>query len=254
MWGQRQDYFGRDPLGLERADEIADEGEITYPWNRDARTAVFLLEQSAEHDGFTVFHVQHRLSRAIAELELGDWRIGLQRHLLAETNDLNFHLERQFISQVDSRLHRQLDAGVPEFDGCDSGCRRYRSGGSLARKHIGSRQENWLLVADVDFGLLIIDHANFWSRQRFRIRDLLEEVQLDIGWQLEEIIPFSEVRELLERKLVSDIAGNRSSEAWGHHRRCDLFGIGQPVGLVYGPVDFQDFDVEQHFGIKTVIR
>ncbi len=117
MRRERQNHLRRHPLGFERADEITDDGQIPDPRNRDARPTVFLLKQAAEHDGFAIPDVQHRLSRSIAEFELGYGWIRLKGDLLAEANDFDFHLERQFVTQMNRGLDRQFDSGIAKFDG-----------------------------------------------------------------------------------------------------------------------------------------
>ena len=88
----RQDHLGGDPLGLKRTQEIADEREIADPWDSGAGLAILFLEQPSQNNGFAISDIEHGFRRPITEGKLGNGGIGLERDLVAKTNDFNFHL------------------------------------------------------------------------------------------------------------------------------------------------------------------
>ena len=91
----RQDHLGGDPLGFKTTYEIADEREIADPWDGGAGFAILFLDQPSQHNGFAISDIEHGFRRPIAELKLGNGGTGLERNLLAKTNDFNLHFQGQ---------------------------------------------------------------------------------------------------------------------------------------------------------------
>ncbi len=83
---------------------------------------------------------------------------------------------------------------------------------------------------------------------------MLEEVQLNVGREFQEIITLAQARQFLNRKLRGDVSGNGSGESRRYHRRSDLLGIPESVGLIHCAIDFQDFDIKEHFRIEAIVR
>ena len=145
---------GQDHVG---GNHIAGGGLENLPQHRDIaqsphlldRRPVLGLNQTGEHHALPVLQRERGLRSASPESELLNQRIGLKSHQIPQPRHFELQLEGHVLVQMDDGLHRELDAGVLEFN------RRHRGlGGQGSGHYAGNRasggQQDRTLVADVD--------------------------------------------------------------------------------------------------------